>query len=34
MTTITDREKKNLAVLPFKNLNNDPASSFYEFAPG
>jgi len=32
MTTITDREKKNLAVLPFKNLNNDPASSFYEFA--
>ena len=32
MTTMTDREKKNLAVLPFKNLNNDPASSFYEFA--
>jgi serine/threonine-protein kinase len=31
-TTITDREKKSLAVLPFKNLNNDPASSFYEFA--
>ena len=32
MTTMTDREKKTLAVLPFKNLNNDPASSFYEFA--
>jgi serine/threonine protein kinase/Tfp pilus assembly protein PilF len=31
-TTITDREKKSLAVLPFKNLNNDAASSFYEFA--
>ena len=31
-TTVADREKKNLAVLPFKNLNNDPASSFYEFA--
>src|SRR5712691_9432023 len=26
-TTITDREKKSLAVLPFKNLNNNPASS-------
>src|SRR5262245_22592320 len=32
MTTMADREKKNLAVLPFKNLNNDAASSFYEFA--
>ena len=32
MTTITDPEKKSLAVLPFKNLNNDPASGFYEFA--
>jgi serine/threonine-protein kinase len=31
-TTMTDREKKSLAVLPFKNLNNDPASSFYEFS--
>src|SRR5437588_2030328 len=30
-TTIADREKKSLAVLPFKNLNNDPASTFYEF---
>jgi serine/threonine-protein kinase len=31
-TTITDREKKSLAVLPFKNLNNDPESGFYEFS--
>jgi serine/threonine-protein kinase len=31
-TTVADREKKTLAVLPFKNLSNDPASSFYEFA--
>src|SRR5436309_3771338 len=31
-TTITGREKKSLAVLPFKNLNNNPESSFYEFA--
>ncbi|HSP63267.1 MAG TPA: protein kinase [Pyrinomonadaceae bacterium] len=31
-TTITDPEKKSLAVLPFKNLINNPASSFYEFA--
>ena len=32
MTTIADPEKKSLAVLPFKNLNNDAASGFYEFA--
>lgn len=32
MTTITDREKKSVAVLPFKNLNNNPESSFYEFS--
>src|SRR6267154_1049974 len=31
-TTIADREKKSLAVLAFKNLNNDPATGFYEFA--
>jgi serine/threonine protein kinase/tetratricopeptide (TPR) repeat protein len=31
-TTVTDREKKTLAILPFKNLNNDPASGFYEFS--
>src|SRR6267142_5244647 len=32
MTTIADREKKSLAVLPFKNLSNNPESSFYEFS--
>ncbi|HSV32900.1 MAG TPA: protein kinase [Pyrinomonadaceae bacterium] len=31
-TTIADPEKKSLAVLPFRNLNSDPSSSFYEFA--
>jgi len=31
-TTVADREKKSIAILPFKNLNNDPASSFYEFS--
>jgi serine/threonine-protein kinase len=32
MTTITDREKKSVAVLPFKNLSNNPEASFYEFS--
>jgi eukaryotic-like serine/threonine-protein kinase len=31
-TTVTEPEKKSLAVLPFKNLNNDPESGFYEFS--
>ena len=31
-TTQTDQEKKSLAILPFRNLSNDPASSFYEFS--
>jgi len=31
-TTIADQEKKSLAILPFRNLNNDPASNFYEFS--
>src|SRR5256885_15564864 len=31
-TTIADREKKSLAVLPFKNLANNTAAAFYEFA--
>ncbi len=26
------REKKSVAILPFKNLSQDPASNFYEFA--
>jgi eukaryotic-like serine/threonine-protein kinase len=32
MTTVTDREKTSLAVLPFKNLSNNPETSFYEFS--
>lgn len=31
-TTIADQEKKSLAILPFRNLSNDPASTFYEFS--
>jgi len=31
-TTVTDQEKKTLAILPFKNLSNDSASTFYEFS--
>jgi TolB-like protein/Tfp pilus assembly protein PilF len=31
-TTIADQEKKSLAILCFRNLNNDQASSFYEFS--
>ena len=31
-TTIADQEKKSLAILPFKNIGGDAASSFYEFS--
>lgn len=31
-TTVADQEKKSLAILCFRNLSNDPASSFYEFS--
>jgi len=31
-TTIADQEKKSLAILCFRNLSNDSASSFYEFS--
>jgi len=31
-TTIADQEKKSLAILCFRNLNNDPSSGFYEFS--
>src|SRR5215472_803950 len=31
-TTIADQEKKTLAILPFKNLSNDPGTAFYEFS--
>jgi serine/threonine protein kinase/tetratricopeptide (TPR) repeat protein len=32
MTSLGDQEKKSVAILPFKNLSNDPASGFYEFS--
>jgi len=31
-TTIADQEKKSLAILCFRNLANDPGTSFYEFS--
>lgn len=31
-TTVADREKKSLAILPFRNLSNDESKSFYEFS--
>lgn len=30
--TMADQEKKSLAIMPFRNLSNDPASTFYEFS--
>lgn len=30
--TSTGQEKKSVAILPFKNLSDDPGASFYEFA--
>ena len=30
--TGTGQEKKSIAILPFKNLSQDPAANFYEFA--
>ncbi|MGD9562928.1 MAG: protein kinase [Pyrinomonadaceae bacterium] len=30
--TSTGQEKKSVAILPFKNLSNDPGAAFYEFA--
>jgi serine/threonine protein kinase/tetratricopeptide (TPR) repeat protein len=32
MTSIGDHEKKSVAILPFRNLTNDPSMSFYEFS--
>jgi TolB-like protein/tetratricopeptide (TPR) repeat protein len=29
---VPEQEKKSVAILPFRNLSNDAASSFYEFA--
>ena len=31
-TSLGDHERKSVAILPFKNLSNDPQSSFYEFS--
>jgi len=31
-TSLGDRERKSVAILPFKNVSNDPQSSFYEFS--
>ncbi|HYW72613.1 MAG TPA: protein kinase, partial [Pyrinomonadaceae bacterium] len=31
-TSVSDRERKSIAILPFKNVSNDPQSSFYEFS--
>lgn len=31
-TTVGDRERKSIAVMPFKNLGNDPETAFYEFS--
>lgn len=31
-TSLGDPERKSVAILPFKNLSNDPESSFYEFS--
>ncbi len=30
--TLTGQDKKSLAILPFRNLSNDAASTFYEFS--
>lgn len=32
MTSMGEREKKSVAILPFKNLSNDPTAGFYEFS--
>ena len=31
-TTVADRDKKTLAILPFRNLSNDSSKGFYEFS--
>jgi eukaryotic-like serine/threonine-protein kinase len=32
VTSLGDPERKSVAILPFKNVSNDPQSSFYEFS--
>jgi serine/threonine-protein kinase len=31
-TTFGDHERKSVAIMPFKNLGNDPETAFYEFS--
>ncbi len=31
-TTLGDRDRKSVAIMPFKNLGNDPETAFYEFS--
>ncbi len=31
-TTFADRDRKSVAIMPFKNLGNDPETAFYEFS--
>jgi eukaryotic-like serine/threonine-protein kinase len=32
VTSVSDRERKSIAILPFKNVSNDSESNFYEFS--
>lgn len=32
LTSVGDREKKSVAILPFKNINHDAEAAFYEFS--
>ena len=32
VTSVGDRERKSVAILPFKNVSNDEQSTFYEFS--
>ena len=31
-TSVGDKDRKSVAILPFKNLSNDPQTAFYEFS--
>lgn len=31
-TSLGDKERRSVAILPFKNLSNDPETAFYEFS--
>src|SRR3979409_2332919 len=31
-TTFSDRDRKSVAIMPFKNRGNDPETAFYEFS--